>query len=284
MNPQAKSSMPILSVVIAVFNAEKTIARAIQSVHAQDYPHKELIIIDGGSNDGTVDIIRSLSAQVTQWESEKDRGIYHAFNKGVSRATGDWILFLGADDYLWAPNVFSDAASKLSKLKNCAIAYGRVSVVNAEGAVLETVGKPWPAVKKIIQHEMAIPHQGTFHHKDLYARHGLYREDFKIAGDYELLLRELKNSEPHFLGGMIISGMQIGGISSLPSSTLRAIEEFKTARRLNGIDSISFWLLRRELRARLRKLLFATFGRRVSDYAADAYRVAVGKKRIWTRK
>jgi glycosyltransferase involved in cell wall biosynthesis len=93
----------MISVIVAVFNGAKTLQQCIDSVAGQTYPHKELIVIDGGSIDGTREILEGDATKLAYWVSEPDRGIYHAWNKALARARGDWICFLGADDYLWSP-------------------------------------------------------------------------------------------------------------------------------------------------------------------------------------
>ncbi len=93
---------PSLSIIVAVYNAFHTIGRCIESVTAQTYPYRELIVIDGGSTDGTVEILRQKSDQIQYWVSEPDTGICNAWNKGVQKARGEWIGFLGADDFLWS--------------------------------------------------------------------------------------------------------------------------------------------------------------------------------------
>src|SRR5437588_11520414 len=93
---------PLLSIVIGVLNNAATLGRCIESVLAQDYKNRELIVIDGGSTDGSLEIVREHAAKLAYWESKPDRGGYHAFNKGLQKASGEWIYFLGSDDYLWA--------------------------------------------------------------------------------------------------------------------------------------------------------------------------------------
>ena len=90
-----------MTVVVATYNNKSTVQQCIDSVAQQTYPHKELIIIDGGSHDGTVDLLKASEQKVAHWISELDRGIYHSWNKALLKATGEWICFLGADDYCY---------------------------------------------------------------------------------------------------------------------------------------------------------------------------------------
>ncbi|MCS6821300.1 MAG: glycosyltransferase [Microscillaceae bacterium] len=93
-------NFPKISVIIVTYNAEKYLEQAILSVIGQNYPNLELIIIDGKSTDGTVEIIKKYEQHITYWVSEPDKGIYDAMNKGIDKATGEWLYFLGADDML----------------------------------------------------------------------------------------------------------------------------------------------------------------------------------------
>ena len=97
-----------VSIITVCFNSEKTLEETIQSVLIQDYPEVEHIIIDGGSTDGTLAIIRKYAAQITQWISEKDHGMYDAMNKGIALATGDVIGILNSDDVYLNSHAISD--------------------------------------------------------------------------------------------------------------------------------------------------------------------------------
>jgi glycosyltransferase involved in cell wall biosynthesis len=116
------SELPLLSIVTVVLNGAKTLERAIQSVLSQDFPELDYVIIDGGSTDGSVDIIRKYEARIGYWRSEPDNGLYDAMNKGVRAARGRWVLFLGADDVLIAR--LTEIAPLLTD--ECTVYYGDV--------------------------------------------------------------------------------------------------------------------------------------------------------------
>ena len=103
------SPAPLISIIVAVFNGKETLQQCIDSVAQQTYQNKELIVIDGGSNDGTLDLLNQNSSRLT-WLSEPDSGVYSAWNKGLARAKGEWVCFLGADDFLWDANVLEQMA------------------------------------------------------------------------------------------------------------------------------------------------------------------------------
>ena len=96
-----EQSQPLFTIIIAVFNGAKTLQQCIDSVAQQSYPNKQLIIIDGGSTDGTVELLQANDQSISYWVSEPDAGIYNAWNKGLKQANGEWICFLGADDYFY---------------------------------------------------------------------------------------------------------------------------------------------------------------------------------------
>ncbi len=217
------------SIIVVVLNRKTTIQRCIDSVANQTYHNRELIIIDGGSSDGTIEIIKNRTSAVDQWISEPDNGIYNAMNKGVDRATGDWIIFLGADDFLIAPDVLERVATRLCSTNFCdKLVYGRVAVVSEDGGVIGDWGD--------FNHQiLGLPHQGTFHHRSFFETHGRFDESFKIAGDYELLLRELKCAQAPYMPDIVVAGFSNGGVSTdLDSAPIYWIE-YARAQRVNGI-------------------------------------------------
>ena len=119
----------LITVILAVLNASNTLERCLQSILKQTYQHKEIILVDGGSTDGTLSILDAYGDKLTYWESKPDRGIYHAWNKALKHARGDWICFLGADDYFWSNNVLADLAPHLIRATNSGIriVYGQAA-------------------------------------------------------------------------------------------------------------------------------------------------------------
>src|SRR5215469_17049084 len=126
-----------LSLIVACLDARPVLVRCLESIARQDHPDVELIVADGGSSDGTVELLRQWkAAPVTayQWFSAPDNGIADAWNKAVARVSGAWVLFLGADDVLAAPSTLSRAAQRLTALPAAVrVAYGQVALVDAQG-------------------------------------------------------------------------------------------------------------------------------------------------------
>lgn len=278
-------SPPLISIIIATYNAAQSLQRAIDSVVAQSlFLRIELIIIDGGSEDGTVDIIRSNEAILTEWISEKDSGNYAAFNKGIRRASGEWIYILGADDYLWSSNVLALIAPYLINAKNrFSIVYGRVALVNKLGEILTILGEDWKSSQLKFRDRMTLPHQGVFHHKDLFKSRGFFNETFKHAGDYEFLLRELKTTAPLFVSDLIIAGYQHGGGSSILKNALAVLIEFRKAQKLNGQKWPSYCWIALYARTSMRIQIWRLLGVKKASRLDDWLRQLIGLPKLWTR-
>ena len=108
---------PRMTIISAVYNGSKTLQHCIDSVVNQTYSNKEIIIIDGGSKDGTLDIIRRNESRISYWNSEPDKGIYDAINKGIAKATGEVVAVLNSDDFYAHPEVLSCVAKEFSEKK-----------------------------------------------------------------------------------------------------------------------------------------------------------------------
>jgi len=241
MTPQ-----PLISVIVAVYNGAKTLQHCIDSTSDQTYLNKELIIIDGGSTDGTIEIIRSNQDKIAYWQSEPDNGIYHAWNKALDHVSGDWIYFLGSDDYLWKNSVFEEIMPHLIKAESQDIrmVYGQVAMVTEDDEINYIEGMPWEYIWRnaIVDGICTFAHQGMFHHRSLFELYGRFDESFKIIGDYELLIRAFKDGgDAYFINGLIVAGMQTGGISS---NYIKTVKEIAKARRKNRLQVITIpWLI-----------------------------------------
>ncbi len=227
---------PLVSIIVAVFNGSATLQQCINSVKQQVHPNKELIIIDGGSTDGTVNLLTENAGNISYWISEPDRGIYSAWNKGLAQAHGEWICFLGADDFLWDPTVLERMVAHLQTLpQSIHVAYGQIMLIGEDGKPSRTIGEPWEQAREHFKRYMNIPHVGTMHRRKLFELNGNFDESFQIAGDYELLLRELKTGDAVFIPNIIVAGQRLGGISTHANSNLKIKLEVWRAQRMHGL-------------------------------------------------
>ena len=131
------SHQPVFSVITVTYNAERWLERTILSVLSQSYTNVEYLIIDGGSTDRTVEIIRQYASGLAYWVSEPDQGLYDAMNKGLARATGDYLVFLNAGDTFHTADTLNQIVNGLQRRKSLPdVIYGETRIVDAEGKSL----------------------------------------------------------------------------------------------------------------------------------------------------
>lgn len=271
------------SVVTAVKNGAETLPRLIGSVASQTYSRVELVVKDGGSTDGTIGVLKARNANIAYWESSSDTGIYQAWNQAIAHAHGDWLIFLGADDYLYAPDVLERVAAGLRALpESIEIAYGRLAVVTRDGRPVEVLGMPWPKAARRLTQVMSLPHPAVFYRRSVFARAGGFDESFRIAGDYEFMVRALRGREARYLPDVTVSAMRAGGASLDPSKTWTVLAETYRARCLN-VSSLPapLWLWA-AVKVALRTMMLRVLGERLGRRCLDAMRRAAGRPPYWT--
>lgn len=281
----AAGSAPMISVVVAVFNADKTLEQCLRSISDQTYRYIQLIVIDGGSTDGTLEVIKWFDDKIDYWVSEPDKGIYDAWNKALAKVKGDWVCFLGGDDFFWDPQVLEKVAEYLERLgRDSYVAYGTIMAVNETGEALYSVGQPWSVVGGRFKALMSIPHPGTMHRADLFHKHGKFDASFKIAGDYDLLLRELKNGQATFMENVTVAGVRQGGVSNNPQNVLRAMYEIRRAQVRSGIVFPPLLWIITVTKVYLRSVLDYTLGHDRADRLLAVVRKCPGVTFNWTGK
>jgi len=274
-----------VTIIVAVFNGGETLQKCIDSVAAQINVHVELIIIDGGSVDGTVDILQKNQDCISYWESGEDDGIYHAWNKALPHVHGEWVYFLGADDFLWAPDVLEKMMPSLQNAYPAyRVVYGQAVLVNRAHEMLQYMSEPWHVVNRRFKQIMiGLPHQGVMHHKSLFEVHGEFDEAFRIAGDYEFLLRELKDKDALFVPDVTLAAMTLGGISTNPMNSMLVMAECRQAHQkvLDGRNGWRWWFAYCKVVFRL--FLWRVLGETMTRRILDVARICVGMPRHWTR-
>lgn len=199
---------PLITVVTVVYNGAAHLEETILSVIGQTYDNVEYIIIDGGSTDKTLDIIHRYEHAIDYWVSEKDGGIYDAWNKGVLLSLGKWISFLGADDcYL------SKSLEKYSQLfyqkKDTEYISSKVNLVKNK-KVIRTIGHEWNW--SVFKKHMNVAHVGSLHSINIFKKNGLFNSNLKIVGDYDFLLQFKEKLNAAYLNE-VTAFMRIGGAS-----------------------------------------------------------------------
>ena len=235
-----------ISIITVVYNREATIARAIASVQSQTYQNLEHIIQDGGSNDGTIDIIKRMSNSNTSLQARLDNGIYDAINMGIERATGDVIGLLHSDDFLASTEIISKIACTL-KDQNYDGVYGDLQYVSAKNT--SRVVRDWKAgafSKKSLRFGWMPPHPTVYLRRKVFDQLGVYNTDFKISADYDAMLRYLGLGQVQlaYVPEVLVK-MQTGGASnqSLRNVFLKTIEDY-TALKTNKVGGIGALLVK----------------------------------------
>lgn len=222
---------PLISVITACYNAKNFIEQCMQSVIGQDLEGVDYVVIDGGSTDGTVEVIAHYADKVSYWHSKPDRGIGHAFNLGVEHSRGEWLLFLNADDYFCRTDALQLLANHAISSRVDVI-YGRVQLVSRESSprlVRKAVGWPYSPWAFLLRD--LIPHPAALTSRAYFTRVGLFREDLKIVLDYEHYLRSYRKLKTVFLPE-VLTHMRAGGISN--DRTI-CLEEMLQVQKLNGV-------------------------------------------------
>lgn len=221
------------SVITIVRNGKPFVAQTISSVLSQDYLNFEYIVIDGASTDGTVDLIRQQEARISKWVSEPDQGIADAFNKGLSFATGDYVLFLNSDDMLAGANVLEKMARKIKQAGFPALIYGDCDVLEREsGEVLYRASIQYSPTQ--LRLGQMLPHPSMFAQRACFEKCGVFDTKFKIGMDYEWLLRcALKEKVVHVT--MLVTRVRSGGMST--QNRARVVDEIILAQKKNGCIS-----------------------------------------------
>jgi len=180
-----------ITIITVSFNSAKTIEDCILSVLNQSYKNIEYIVIDGGSTDGTVDIIKKYDEKIKFWISEEDNGIYDAMNKGIRAGTGEIVGIINSDDMYADSSVIKDVARAISD-GNVHSCYGDMVLVHREN--VNRIIRYWKSrefSKERFKKGWMPPHPTFFVKKDIYDRYGGFHLNLSLAADYELMLRFL---------------------------------------------------------------------------------------------
>ncbi|MBE0427868.1 MAG: glycosyltransferase [Nitrospirae bacterium] len=226
------------SIITASFNCAQTIEDCIQSIINQTYPDIEHIVIDGGSKDGTLEVINKYRDKIAKLVSEPDKGIYDAMNKGLRYTTGDIVGILNSDDVYADEYVLENVVKAMSE-NNVDTCYGDIVYVERDN--MEKVVRDWKGGefnKQNFRKGWMPPHPTFFVRKEIYQKYGVFNTDFPIAADYELMLRFLykHNISTVYIPRLLVK-MRTGGKSKpeLNRIAKNMLENYR-AWKVNGLE------------------------------------------------
>jgi glycosyltransferase involved in cell wall biosynthesis len=232
---------PKVTIITATYNAELQLERTINSILEQDYPNIEYIIIDGGSSDRTVEIVKKYQDSLAYWVSERDSGIYNAWNKGVLASSGELIAFLSADDWFAKSDVVSNVVKQYKEVGSNFVYSAGMIICDSDGQ--EILVKKSSYTELI--NRMSINHPTSFISNKLLQERN-FCEDYKISGDYDLFLYLYKRADVNFVcDDRVTVYMSEGGVSDRIGSLWNVIKEDCRARKTNiGLTSAMLFFFR----------------------------------------
>ncbi len=220
------SEAPVVSVVTVCFNSVRTIQRTLDSVFNQNYPNLEYIVIDGGSTDGTLAIVDQYRDRIAHVASEPDAGVYDAMNKGIRRATGDWIHILNSDDFYAGPDALQMAVPLLDRTRTNYFQMWRLFEDDRRDL------QDWTYRRWRLFVSAFLPHPGLIVSREQYESVGLYDTRYRIAADHDMILR-LTERWPGLKHGLPLTVMQQGGYSEM--NMTKALQEFEAVTIRHGL-------------------------------------------------
>lgn len=188
------NSLPRITVVTPSYNQDAYLERTICSVLDQGYPNLEYIIIDGGSTDRSVEIIQRYAKHLAYWVSESDNGQTSAINKGLQRATGEWVAWQNSDD-IYYPGAFHDLAAAAQNYPQAGLIIGNMMLIDERDHPLRDIVYVKPSYRGLLAEGMVLANQSAFWRRDIHQQIGLLDETLHYAFDYEWFLRLVEHSK-----------------------------------------------------------------------------------------
>ena len=226
---------PEISIITATWNCAHTLPSCLDAVTNQTYPHREHIVVDGASTDGTVAVLQARQGQLANWVSEPDQGLYDALNKGLRRSTGEIVGFLHADDVYGSPQALAQVAAAFADDPSVSAVFGDLQYVRKDN--LNHVVRHWqasPFTPSRLARGWMPPHPTLYVRRSWYQRIGFFDTSYRIAADYDCILRLF--SQPDFKAVYlpeVLVKMRVGGASnrSLGNILLKSQEDLRALRR-----------------------------------------------------
>ena len=210
--PNKQLSYPLVTIITVVYNNDRALAAAIDSVLTQSYDNLEYIIVDGGSTDGTLDLIRQHEEQIDYWISEPDNGLYDAMNKGIALATGEVIGILNSDD-LYYPNTVARVVERYQQTHYPCVIYGSMRKF-ADGEDTISINRGDLSDRAFETASITINHPTCFVSRSLYEDFGGFKPEYEVGADRELMMRFHRQGVKFINLELAIAQFRLGGTTS----------------------------------------------------------------------
>ena len=224
---------PLVSIVTPSYNQAEYLRESINSVLAQDYPRIEYIIVDGGSSDGSIGIIKEYQDRLSWWVSEKDQGQTDALNKGFSRASGDLYAWLNSDDVL-RPQAVSEAVAFMAENPEIGLVYGDLNFIDHNGVTIGKFNAKQTDVNKLKRGWVHIPQPAAFWRADLWKEIGPLDPSLFFAMDYDLWIKLASLAPVHYYEGHLWADFRIHDASKTTTADQQCWEEMLQIHRRDG--------------------------------------------------
>lgn len=218
-------AQPLVSIVTPSFNQADFLEETIQSVLGQTYPRVEYIIVDGGSSDGSVEIVKKYEGRIASWVSEPDKGQTDAINKGFAKAKGDILAWINSDDAYAAPHAVAEAVNFLVENPDAAMVYADCDFIDEEGNVIGKFAARQTDYKKLRRGYVHIPQQTMFFRAEYWRKVGPLDPSFYFAMDYDLWVRIAKIAPIKYLPGKTWANFRIHASSKTNVNDARGWKE-----------------------------------------------------------
>lgn len=214
--------LPNLSIITVNLNNAAGLRKTIESIINQTFTDYEYLVIDGGSTDGSLEVIKEFADKITYWVSETDKGIYDAMNKGIKSSTGDILFFLNSGDLLLNMNVIEEVADIIFVNQEFDYYYGKILAKDERTSFISG--------KNLTKNDFKLgylpDHQASFIRRNLFTLFGLYNIQYKIFADYDFILKCFKKNQKFYHFDKIVSIYQLGGVSANDNSYLILILKY----------------------------------------------------------